>query len=218
MQNLFDSAQFLLDKGAFINEPIQVGKDKEPVYFYLMKNNPSLVFSPMFMTLIERADLKLIKRFRYSPKKSPNYDWYESVLSINSIRIVFFVVTVSLWRQDKTFYITSHTSLFIRIFSLTVTWFYLRHLWYSSHSIYETHSNVDLALLQRWSHVHWFYEQLANRSCRETDRAWSRHYSSQWRGLHLTGQLACPGTHDTSKRIPIFMTALVDWTTSKIKI
>ena len=74
MQNLFDSAQFLLDKGAFINEPIQVGKDKEPVYFYLMKNNPSLVFSPMFMTLIERADLKLIKRFRYSPKKSPNYD------------------------------------------------------------------------------------------------------------------------------------------------
>ena len=70
MQNLFDSAQFLLDKGAFINEPIQVGKDKEPVYFYLMKNNPSLVFSPMFITLIERADLKLIKRFRYSPKKA----------------------------------------------------------------------------------------------------------------------------------------------------
>lgn len=66
MMNLFDSAQFLLDKGAFINEPIQVGKDKEPVYFYLMKNNPSLVFSPMFMTLMERADLKLIKRFRYT--------------------------------------------------------------------------------------------------------------------------------------------------------
>ena len=103
-------------------------------------------------------------------------------------------------------------------FSSTVTWLYLRHLWQSSHSIYETHSNVDLALLQRWSHVHWFYKQLANRSCRETDRARSRHYSSQWRRLHLTGQLACPGMHDTSKRIPIFMTALVDWTTSKNKI
>lgn len=63
MLNLFESAQFLLDRGAFINEPIKVGAVKEPVYFYLMKNNPSLVFSPIFLKLIEKADLKLVRRF-----------------------------------------------------------------------------------------------------------------------------------------------------------
>ena len=63
MLNLFESAEFLLEKGAFLSEPIMVGEEKEPVYFHLMKNNPSLVFSPIFLDLIERADLKLIKRF-----------------------------------------------------------------------------------------------------------------------------------------------------------
>lgn len=68
MLNLFDSAIYLMERGAFINEPIQVGEQMEPVYFYLMKNNPSLVFSPVFSTLIERADLKLIKQFRLDLK------------------------------------------------------------------------------------------------------------------------------------------------------
>jgi len=36
MLNLFDSAIYLMERGAFINEPIQVGEQMEPVYFYLM--------------------------------------------------------------------------------------------------------------------------------------------------------------------------------------
>lgn len=62
--NLFDSAKFLLEKGAFVNEPIQSGDEKEPVFFHIMKNNPSLMFSPMIEQIIEQADLKLVKRFR----------------------------------------------------------------------------------------------------------------------------------------------------------
>jgi len=65
MLNLFNSAEFLVEKGAFINEPITTGEVQEPLFFYLMKNNPSLMFSTMFSTLLDKADLKLIKKFRF---------------------------------------------------------------------------------------------------------------------------------------------------------
>lgn len=64
MLNLFDSAKFLMERGAFVNEAIQTGDETEPLFFHLMKNNPSLVFSPLFLSLLDKADLKLIRKFR----------------------------------------------------------------------------------------------------------------------------------------------------------